>query len=605
MKNISYTILCAALLLLFTIQTAKAQCPGCLVNASCTVTPASPAVCPDTMPEGTALQAYSEDISFYLPAQFVDDGSGMNVTLNQLTIMSVTGLPYGLSWQTNAVNNIYFPSDNPPATEHGCARICGTPLMAGTYQVTVFVQAEVSVAGIGQTVDDSFILPFTILPGSSSNSGFTIQNPLGCEPHTTSFTNLMLSGGNPGFSYSWNFGNGNLSSLENPPTQNFVNAGNYAVTLQTTVDTIGYFLSGVSVLAATGCNDSPFSAPDYYFILKQGTTTLYSSAYIDNTDPPVSFSFAPIALSNATYTMEIWEYDTGMAGGDDACGSVTFNGHAAGTQTLTSGSLISTVTVDHPVIIQSATDTVHVYATPVVSTVTVSPNDSVCQGDTVQLSITASGAASYQWYNDTVAVLNAIGPVYQAARSGLYFCEAMSPFGCRANSAARGVSIITNPPKPGFWIIGNVLNTNLAGYDLQWYFENNPVTPGNGMTCQVSATGLYHLVAANEFGCFTSSDTIYVTYNDAGFAESALQSSLQVFPNPNKGVFTVKMDLTEACDVSVMVSNILGQVLYTAEYGNESGAFRKEIELPAVVSGMYYLNVKAGKAAVHRKIQIY
>jgi hypothetical protein len=605
MKKFTLSLLSCLFVSFLFVNDAAAQCPGCIVNTSCSASPAAPTICPDTLPEGTAMQPYAEDISFYLPATFVDGGSGFNVTMNQLTVLSVTGLPYGLSFETNALNDIYYPSANPPTSEYGCARICGTPIMAGSYMVTVFVQAEVSVAGIGQTVDDSFILPLTILPGSSVNTSFSIANPIGCEPHTTGFSNLTGANGHAGFSYSWAFGNGNLSTLENPPVQSYPTDGDYVVSLTTTVDTIGYFLTGFSVLASSGCDDAPFSAPDYYFVLKNGGTTIYSSPYIDNSNAPVSFSFTQIPLSNITYTIEVWDYDSGMAGDDDACGSVTFNGYSAGTQTLVNGSLVTSATISHPLITTTATDTIHVYPTPQVSSILVALNDSVCEGDTILFSMTATGASAYQWYRDTLAVYNAIAPIYAATSSGLYYCEVMSDYGCRAQTGNQRATMIVNPPKPTFWIISNVLNTNLSGYELQWYFENAAISGATAMTCPVTATGNYFLLAHNSFGCTTSSDTIFITYDNSGVEAIQTISAFNVFPNPNDGTFKLNLSLPAYIAVNIRVTDFLGQEIYNRTTGLVSGEVEESIALGQIAPGVYMLSVSAGDVRIYRKIQVY
>jgi hypothetical protein len=606
MRKFTIPIILLFFLFSLSFNFVSAQCPGCLVNVGCTVTPAKPTVCPDTLPNGTAMQPYSEDISFYLPAEFVDDGTGFTVTLNQLTVLSVSGLPYGLSWETNAASNIYYPSSNPPATEHGCAKMCGTPIMAGIYMVTVFVRADVTVAGIGQTVDDNFDIPLTILPGSTSNGSFTIQNPLGCAPLTSGFTNLIPSGGNPAYSYHWDFGNGNLSNLENPPDQNYSNPGTYIVSMQTTIDTIGYFLSSVSVLAATsGCDDSPFSSPDYYFILMQGASTIYTSSYIDNTDAPVTFAFSPIQMSNATYTIQVWDYDTGMAGGDDHCNSdVTFNGFSAGTQMLSSGNLIVSITIDHPMINQTATDTIKVFPIPVVGSVVISPNDSVCNGDSVLLRLTSGGGEMYQWFRDTSAIFNAIDTFYYAKQSGVYYCEVTNSSGCRSYSTSQSITIMSNPPKPTFWIVGNILNTNSSAY-LQWYFEGNAIPGATGMTCAVTATGNYFLVASNHFGCTSVSDTVFVTYNNSGIADNTDAIAFRLFPNPAHNKFTVEMDIIEASDVILKVSDILGKILLENNYGQQIGFIRREVDISGISAGMYLITIEASGKKVFQRLSIY
>jgi PKD repeat protein len=317
MKNknlLSFVIF--SILFFSTFMNVYSQCPGCAISMTCTATPAKPAICPDTLPQGTAMQPYSEDISFYLPGTFVDEGSGYTVDLDQMQVLNIIGMPLGLSWQTNkSPSNIYSPHGN-VNDQHGCAKICGTPYSAGDYIVTVFVKADVSVVslgGIAQTSNTSFEIPIKILPGSSSNNSFSISNPFGCAPLSTSFISTNPSNGNTNFHYAWDFGNGNQSSLEAPPSQNYTTPGNYVINLTTTIDTLSYYLTSVSVNSATGCNDSPWSSPDYYFNLIKNGVTLYNAPYIDNTDPPVSFSFSPIKLANATYLIDVYDWDNGYA----------------------------------------------------------------------------------------------------------------------------------------------------------------------------------------------------------------------------------------------------------------------------------------------------
>ncbi len=74
--------------------------------------------------------------------------------------------------------------------------------------------------------------------------------------------------------------------------------------------------------------------PDLYIVVKDGSSTIvYASNYIDNTNPPVTFT-PNILLQNPPYTVEIWDYDA--VGGDDFGGSYSIT-TTAGTQTWSGG----------------------------------------------------------------------------------------------------------------------------------------------------------------------------------------------------------------------------------------------------------------------------
>jgi hypothetical protein len=607
MKNknlLSFVIF--SILFCSTFMNVYSQCPGCAISMTCTASPAKPAICPDTLPQGTAMQPYSEDISFYLPGTFVDEGSGYTVDLDQMQVLNIIGMPLGLSWQTNkSPTNIYSPHGN-VNDQHGCAKICGTPYSAGDYIVTVFVKADVSVVslgGIAQTSNTSFEIPIKILPGSSSNNSFSISNPFGCAPLSTSFTTTNPSNGNTNFHYAWDFGNGNQSSLETPPSQNYTIPGNYLINLTTTIDTLSYYLTGVSVNSATGCNDSPWSSPDYYFNLLKAGTTIYAAPYIDNTDPPVSFSFSPIKLANATYNIHVYDYDNGLAGGDDDCGEISLNGHTAGTYTVNSGALSVTYTVNHPIINITSVDTIKVYASPTVSALSFMPNDSICYGDSIKLSAITSAVIGYQWYKDTNAVMNANDSIYFAKENGIYYLEATNNHGCRTNSNNKKLTFIDYPPKPTFWIVGNTIQTNLSGFSLQWYFNGVEINNATNMLYNMTQSGAYHVVATNYFGCATSSDTVQATYTNA-IDENSQVSGMKIYPNPNKGIFNVELNLNFNSDVEIMIFDMIGKVAFNDKSTTFSGNYKKEIDLSNLAKGIYTANITVNGEIMRSKIII-
>ena len=597
-------------ILIFNINSIFAQCPGCINNPSCIVSPAAPTICPlDTLPPGVANQPYNEDISIYLPANFNDAGSGYNVDLTQLDILNISGMPYGLNWETSASpSNIFYPTSNPPNSEHGCAKMCGTPLTPGNYTITINVLAHVNVTSLGglsQTSNSSFTLLLTILPASTSNSSFTIDNPIGCAPLTTTFSSTHPSGGNPAYSYMWNFGNGNLSNLETPPLQSYPNAGTYPVSLQTNIDTLGYYLSSLTLNSSTGCDDWPFSNPDYYFNLLLGGSTIYTAPYINNSNAPQTFSFSPIQMQNQSYTVDVYDWDTGLAGGDDYCGSISFNGNTAGTYNIQSGNINITYTITHPIVQLNAIDTITVYASPTISSFTFLPNDTVCSNDSIKLEINSPDGATYQWYQDTTALLFATNTTYYAHQNGNYYVEITNAFGCRTNSAMQHLTFVTIPPVPTFWRIGDTLQTSLTGYYLQWYL-NNAIIPGatlNKLT--ILTTGDYFLTATNPQGCSRNSDTInYIPIGNNGIEDLNNLVNLKVFPNPNDGKFTLNFELNTATNLSIYFKDILGKEVYSEDFDNYTGKFHKEFNFENLPKSIYFLEIRSDNKININKILI-
>ena len=176
----------------------RAQCDGCIPDLSCTASPAYPTLCPDAAPDAVVGAYYEEDFTFWMPASFDDPGSGFNVSLLQLTVTGVSGLPFGLDFTTNSPAGVSYPQDN----EDGCARICGTPFGAGTFVVTIDVIAQVSASGITLDVPTSFQVSLTVLPGAGGNASFNYAPTTGCGSVTASFSALIDGSPSP-TTYAW------------------------------------------------------------------------------------------------------------------------------------------------------------------------------------------------------------------------------------------------------------------------------------------------------------------------------------------------------------------------------------------------------------------
>jgi PKD repeat protein len=539
------------------------------------------------------MQYYDEDVTFYMPAEFTDAGTGFDVTLNRIEVTGVVGIPYGLSFQSSSSNNNFYPSSNPPATEHGCAKFCGTPLVPGDYVIIVYVKAYVTVLGLNQTQDDSFEIPITILPASGGNSSFTYTNPSGCSPVITTFSPVHQSQGNPAYSYNWDFGNGSTSTLEFPPAQTYTNPGDYTVSLSTTIDTLGYFLSSITVSGSASTCDDIFDGPDYFIKLFEGSTKIYESSNVTN-QTSATFSFPTITLNNVIYNIEVWDNDDFMGGGatgDDWCATVSFLGHTAGYVQLTNSALTVSFTIDHPILNFADTDTISVYPNPVFNGFIVTPNDTACSGDSIQLS--SSGAYYWQWYHDTTAVVGAEDSVMTAHASGNYYVTLMNDFGCSTVSDTVNLAFLNNPPQPTFWQTGNILETMMSGYNLQWYFDDTAIPGATQQTLTITQSGYYTLEASNNFGCSTMSQAYYANYTEIAEFDSNGYKYLSVYPNPADELVNISFEAADPGLLNICITDITGKVVFTQDEYISSGGNKFSLDISGLAGGLYLIRLSS------------
>ncbi|NRD19459.1 S8 family serine peptidase [Winogradskyella eckloniae] len=87
--------------------------------------------------------------------------------------------------------------------------------------------------------------------------------------------------------------------------------------------------------------------------------------------------------------------------------------------------------------------------------------------------------------------------------------------------------------------------------------------------------------------------------------ESILNNSLVVFPNPNKGEFTISFDLNSSNDdVKIDIFDISGRLVFNNTYSNNSTHFMETINLDGVESGVYLAHIKNGNNITSQKIII-
>jgi hypothetical protein len=616
MKN-TVAFLCLLLLGgLAHLDVAAQSCPGCAVNPSCYVPGGG--LCPDSLPAATVAQAYSQDVTFYLPRQ-IDAGPFSGgllgvVDLLQLRIDAISGLPFGLNWSCNMNSNncTYFPSSNDTL---GCVRICGTPVgNPGVYAVTIFVTATVDAGILGaQQAQTSFPNVLVLLPDTTSNLGFSMAPGIGCAPLTVNFINnfpsnsyVPVPGQTQGFLYNWDFGNGLQSNIENPPAVTFFAPGQYPVNYTATVDTFGFQLTNVTV-TAVNCTDFGSSANVYIKIFDGSNTEIFNNESNQTTSLPFNVPLS-INATNPPYRLEVWDDDSGFLGtADDNCYDDTENPHppvfmnlppvnalGATTQYFTSGNtpLAFNYTYTKNTFQVQVSDTVTVFPVPPVQSLVLSPGDQVCSPDSIEMRV--SPGFGYEWFmNDTMLLAGAITEQAFAKQTGSYKVRVYDlNTGCY--SFSHDTLITVAPGIPGnFAILQNppgTLNSSISGfYSFQWIFQSGtawlpiPAPQGQQSTYIPPIGGFYGLIATNPEGC---TDTAFFNFNGTSF--EVFESSVQLYPNPAKNQINIHVEGSEILKLSIL--DFAGRII--SEQSWTEGQSNIELSLIGWQSGYYFALVE-------------
>lgn len=585
-------------LLFFSLLTAagslNAQCPGCLISLPSPM--ASDTIYLGSPPDGQVGVAYDEDISFRMPitttpVAAADPTVPAGLPITEINIISVTNLPPGISWEAS---KLQFPVAT--GDTDGCVKFCGIPTLSDSFFVQVTVTANIF--GIVQST--SFALAMYIAPASVSNQGFTMTGNVGCGQALVSFTNNVPSNGVSGFSYFWDFGNGNTTTQEDPAPQVYNEPGTYAVNYTATIDTSDYFLTAVTILD-TDCNDfniPPADKPDLFIRVKSPLgSTIYTSPVASNVDLPHTF-YLNLVLGPGNYSVEV--ADDELIGTEE-CGSVNFTQTTTGV--LSDGELKVTLNINHPIQTIQSVDSVYVYPVPDAPVLDFETQD-FCQGEQAELAV-INYSSGLQWYNDTLPIPAATGAILMVEESGLYWAQYTSEHGCVASSPAVEIVFHPLPSLPQFTNANNLLSVNPsilpASYALQWYQNGSPISGATGLEYCMETEGSFEMgleVTDQETGCsnlYANTETYdpdlecYSSTTNL-YAES---ENLRLYPNPVFAELNLSIGEVPAGQVEIAVFNSLGQVVFLKQLFHPGGQFDQTAPVEGLQGGWYIATIRS------------
>lgn len=225
----------------------------------------------------------------------------------------------------------------------------------------------------------------------------------------------------------------------------------------------------------------------------------------------------------------------------------------------------------------------------------------ICQGTSTQIHAMAGGGSgnySYAWTSIPPGFTSSLeNPVVSPMQSTSYELTLNDGF----NQTTGSVTVHVNP-RPVIHL--GPADTSVCVYDTVVLDAGNPNSVyywSNGATSRtisVSSSGIgfeiqsYSVKVINTYGC-TDSAKIIVTFSFAActsISEKVNPSSLSVWPNPNHGLFTLKIEpVTGPFRLSVI--NLLGVVIHQEEIIARPGKFLKDLDFSALKSGVYFIRI--------------
>ena len=133
----------------------------------------------------------------------------------------------------------------------------------------------------------------------------------------------------------------------------------------------------------------------------------------------------------------------------------------------------------------------------------------------------------------------------------------------------------------------NDILTASSGASYKWLFNGVEEPGATSQTFKSKGNGTYVVIVTDANGCSATSDPLVIT----GITTFANQASIDVFPNPGTGNFTLKLSITEKGNYEICLKNVLGQTLSTETLSNFKGDYNKQFDLITYGKGVYMLSL--------------
>jgi hypothetical protein len=214
----------------------------------------------------------------------------------------------------------------------------------------------------------------------------------------------------------------------------------------------------------------------------------------------------------------------------------------------------------------------------------------ICNGSSVTLDA-GPGFRSYRWSNGLTTRTIA------ASQAGDYTVTVTNTAGCEGTSFAIPVRIIT-PEKPTITREAGMLRSSQA-LAYRWSLNGVEIAGATGETFQPTQEGSYTVTITDTTGCTAVSDPFF--FSTLGVDREIEGKGLSIYPRPNRGRFTVELQLPHPGDVTTRVSDAAGR---TVRQWSERGAelYRREVDIRDLPAGVYFVRVEAEGSAWNGKV---
>lgn len=394
-----------------------------------------------------------------------------------------------------------------------------------------------------------------------------------CVSQPVTFTDTSVpSFGDQITGWSWSFGDGGNSSLQNP-THTFSALGSYTVTL--------------TVTTASGCSNTYSNTVQVVNSALQPQSFLLVSPAMAAVLTTGAVNFLWNASTNAShYIVEIASNSSFTNAFKIPLGNVT----NINSVSLTNCKSYYWRVVAYNACSDSVVSAYQVFQLGITPNAAFSAN-TVCAGTNTTFTdlstINGDVLSFWHWDFGTAAVSTVQNPQYTYALGGSYNATLIvqSQSGC-ADTLVQAVQVKNAPAIPTITQQSDSLISSAASGN-QWYDANGIVSGQTGNSFHPTVSGFYSVQVSNAEACATSS--VLFNYVYIGISAITSVSKMTISPNPAKDAVIIKT--TESLK-KIRIINTIGAVVYEKQYQSSNVITSQYIDLKGFSKGLYFVEVR-------------
>jgi glucose/arabinose dehydrogenase len=226
-------------------------------------------------------------------------------------------------------------------------------------------------------------------------------------------------------------------------------------------------------------------------------------------------------------------------------------------------------------------------------------NETICEGDSTQITPATVGAiSSYTWRPSAgLSCSDCRSPVASPATTTTYILEVTNGWGCMMEDS---IQIIVNPtPHPTITRNGTILTSSTA-ISYQWLHNGTPIDGAIEQSYTATTSGWYRVRATSSGGCIGMSDSVQVLMSSV-LNEQPADAALRLFPDPAKDQLTIEVTNLPRGIALFRVIDLSGKVVLQEEQKSSGGSLNHHLDISALPSGVYLLEVQSGDKRWQRK----